>query len=247
VQELQSQYEGGVGAYVTGALNYSIDLEELAEAAWPTLPEATVAEAKNFYEWVLKEKRNTFGLSEKAFITCDSLKRLWRAATSQISGYWPELKDTAIEAIESPGKTLKCRRVAMRRDGAWLRVVMPSGRCLCYMSPRVEGSDRDARITYMGINNYTRQWQRLGTYGGKLFENICQSFAGDILKANMGHIEDAGYEIVLSVHDELVCYAPDTDQYTAEHLAALMARVPEWAPGMPLAAAGFECYRYRKE
>jgi len=63
----------------------------------------------------------------------------------------------------------------------------------------------------------------------------------------MPAIEDAGYEIRLTVHDEDICYAPDTPEYSAEGLSEILATVPEWAEGLPLAAAGFESYRYRKD
>lgn len=79
-----------------------------------------------------------------------------------------------------------------------------------------------------------------------IVHNCCQAVARDVMAHNMPLIEAAGYEIVLSVHDELVCEAPDDPRYNAEHLAALLCAPPPWAPDMPLAAAGFESYRYKK-
>lgn len=243
--ELMLQYEGGVGAFVTGSITYGIDLEALAKVAWDTLPEDVVYEATNFLEWTRKLKRPTFGLSDEAFITCDSLKRLWRRAHPAISSLWKELKDASVEAIETPGNTFYVRgkKFMLRRDGAWFRIQLPSGRCLCYPSPQV----KQGVITYSGNNQYTRQWTRLGTYGGKELENACQKGAGEVLKANMPHIAAAGYQIIMSVHDELPTEAPDTPSHNVEHLSSLLATVPPWAQGMPLAAAGFATYRYRKE
>jgi DNA polymerase len=57
----------------------------------------------------------------------------------------------------------------------------------------------------------------------------------------------APYEIVLHVHDELITEVPDTEDFSAEALARLMCIEVEWNKGLPLAAAGFETYRYRKE
>jgi DNA polymerase len=115
---------------------------------------------------------------------------------------------------------------------------------LCYPSPQV---DDGGQISYMGINQYTRQWQRLKTYGGKLFENVCQAVARDVMAWNMPAIEAAGYQIVLTVHDEVITEAPDTPDFNPDHLGSLLAAVPSWAVGMPLAAGGFEAYRYRKD
>jgi DNA polymerase len=63
----------------------------------------------------------------------------------------------------------------------------------------------------------------------------------------MPHIEKAGYDICLTVHDEVISETPDTDDYNSETLAEIMSTTHEWAEGLPLAAAGFETYRYRKD
>ncbi len=243
VQELALGYEGGVGAFVTFAAAYGIDLEELAAKVLPLAPEWARSEANSFYAWTIKERRPAFGLSEEAFIACDVLKRVWRDAHANIAAHWAELKDTVMHAIEQPGTTLPCGKVKVRRDGNWLRIGLPSGRALCYPSPQIV----DGAITYMGLNQYSRKWSRLKTYGGKLFENICQAVARDVMAHNMPLIEAAGYEIVLTVHDEVICEAPDSDEFNPDHLASLLAANPPWALDMPLAAAGFETYRYRKD
>lgn len=244
VMELMLQYEGGVGAFLTGAATYGIDLDAMAETALPTIPADVLEESVGFYEWTVKQKRSTFGLARDTFIACDALKRLWRYAHPAISSHWGELKDTVIRAINHPGESYPCRRLRIRRDGAWLKIQLPSGRFLCYPSPQVDDS---GKISYMGLNQYSRQWSRLGTYGGKLLENITQAVARDVLAANMQTIEDDGFEIVLTVHDEVITEAPDLPEYDVDRLCAHIAAVPEWAEGLPLAAAGFEGYRYRKE
>jgi len=63
----------------------------------------------------------------------------------------------------------------------------------------------------------------------------------------MPHIDAAGYQIVLTVHDEIICETPDTPDYTHTALAQMMSTAPAWAQGLPLAAAGFETPRYRKD
>lgn len=244
VQELMLQYEGGVGAYLTGALTYGIDLEEMAEQAYALLPGALREEAEGFLRWTREKKRPTFGLSDQAFVVCDAFKRGWRNAHPAIGSYWAELAETVREAIRNPGVTLTARKLKARRDGAWLRVGLPSGRALCYPAPQVAD---DGQISYMGVNQYSRQWQRLKTYGGKLFENVCQAVARDVMAHNMPAIEAAGYQIVLTVHDEVITEAPDSPEFNAEHLGQLLAATPDWAAGMPLAAGGFEANRYRKD
>lgn len=244
VMELMLQYEGGVGAYLTGALTYGIDLEEMAEDAYILLPADLRTEAEGFLQWTRDQNRNTFGLSDKAFIVCDAFKRGWRRGHPAIAGYWAELAEAVREAIGHPGVTITCRKLKIRRDGSWLRIGLPSGRALCYPAPEV---DAGGQISYMGINQYSRKWQRLKTYGGKLYENVCQAVARDVMAWNMPAIEAAGYEIVLTVHDEVITEAPDSPEFSADHLGKLLAATPPWAEGMPLAAGGFEALRYRKD
>jgi hypothetical protein len=242
--ELMLQYEGGVGAFITGAASYGIDLDAMAEVALPTIPANVVQEAEGFYEWTIKQGRSTFGLGRETFLACDSLKRLWRMAHPGISSIWGELKAAVTQAIKRPGERTEAFGLRIVRDGAWLKIRLPSGRFLCYPSPQV--SD-EGQISYMGVNQYSRKWMRINTYGGRCFENVIQASARDVLAHNMALVESHGYRIVLSVHDELITEAPDSPEYNADHLSALMSTVPEWAEGLPLAAAGFESYRYRKE
>lgn len=245
VQELALQFEGGVGAFVTFAAAYGIDLEDLARKVLPVAPAWALEEAEQFYTWyVLKEKNSDMGLSRDAFMACDSIKRGWRSAHEATSSYWPELKAATVLAIENPGQTVQCRKLKLRRDGTWLRVGLPSGRAVCY--PAVEITEEGA-ITYMGVNQYSRRWSRLKTYGGKIFENVVQATARDVMANGLPLIEAAGYEIVLTVHDEVLSEAPELPDFNPTHLASLLAATPPWAPDMPLAAAGFECARYRKD
>ncbi|MBY5236145.1 DNA polymerase [Klebsiella aerogenes] len=242
VMELGLGFGGGVAAFLTFALVYGLDLEELAAAAMPNIPRDVQREAKSWYDESVKRKA-TYGLSERVFIACDSLKRLWRRAHPETCDFWYQLERTVRAAIATPKKTLYCGYLKVRRDGAWLRIQLPSGRALCYPSPSIEKGN----ITYMGINSYSRKWQRLKTYGGKLVENVTQAAARDVLAGNMPLIENAGYSIVLTVHDEVICEAPDTDDYTDDALSSLLSTNPEWAPDIPLNAGGFEAYHYRKD
>lgn len=270
VMELMLQYQGGVGAFVTGAETYGIDLEELADKAIGTIPCDVMEEAEGFLAWLYgpeekrfrnrkEEKIDTWtareyleagkakarlGLSERVFLVCDSLKRLWRRQHPMIVAMWGDLENAARQAILSPGNTYPCQSLRLDRVGNWLRIRLPSGRYLCYPGPEV---DDKGKISYMGVHQYTRQWQRISTYGGKLFENVTQGFARDVMAEHMPDIELHGYDILLTVHDEIIAEAPDTEDYTVAELSALLSRVPAWAPGIPLAAGGFEGYRYRKD
>lgn len=241
VLELSMGYAGGVGAFVAMALGYGMDLQALADAARPTIPADVMAEAKSLAKFLKGKKQNLCGLDEEIWLVMDSLKRLWRRAHPEIVQLWADVEKAAKDAIG--GKPTTTHGLKFERVGAWLRIQLPSGRYLSYPSPRVEGKD----ITYMGTCPYTRKWKRLKTFGGKLVENIVQAGSRDVLADNMPGIEAAGYPIVLSVHDEVLTEPEDHPRFNDIELSRLLAIVPAWAQGLPLAAAGFEAYRYRKD
>lgn len=241
VQELMLGYGGGVGAFITGAMTYGIDLENLARVALPTIRKDIVEEAEGMWDWAVR-KRRTLGLPRHIFVTCDGLKRLWREANPAIVTYWGALMNAVASAVNSPGCGFAAGPITIRRDGNWLRCILPSGRSVCYASPRV--SDDGREFTYLGVSPYTHQWTRVSSYGGKLLENCDQAMSRDVLASSMQPAEDAGYDICLTVHDELVSEA-EIGRGHAD-LCKIMATPPPWAPGLPLAAAGFTAFRYGK-
>lgn len=237
VMELALGYGGGVGAFLTFATAYAIDLEALADQAYDTIPASILAASGEAY----RRASTTFDLSEKAWIVCDAFKRLWRDGHPAISRFWGELEGAVRLCIKTK-EAVVCRSLVVDIVGEWLRIKLPSGRYLCYPNARI---DEDGSISYAGIDQFSRKPAILRTYGGKLVENVTQAVARDVLASSMAPIEKAGYQIVLTVHDEIISEAsPD---HTVEGLARLMSTAPKWAKGLPLAAAGFETTRYRKD
>lgn len=245
VLELALGFEGGVGAFLTFATAYNIDLDDMAHRARANLSASVVEDANGAWDWMQEQERPTFGLSRETWTGIDAVKRAWRKAHPAIASFWKQLQHAVADAVEAPnaGHWVGDHLMVERR-GAWLKIILPSGRALSYPAVRVE----DGKISYTGVNQFTRQWGRIGTYGGKLAENVTQAAARDVLASGMLGVDSlGGYDIALSVHDELITEAPDTDDFSADELARLMSIVPAWAEGLPLAAAGFEAYRYKKE
>lgn len=244
VQELALGYEGGVGAFITFSTAYGIDLDAMADIAIKNVDLRILDEAKSAYEWALRNKR-TYGLSDKAYIVCDAFKRSWRKAHPNIVELWKKLDSGVRYVITGDAKTLRINEnLVIDKVGAWLRIRLPSGRYLCYPGARI---DENGKISYMGLNTYSRKWERINTYGGKIAENITQAVARDVMAWSMPCIDEIGFNIVLTVHDEIITEAPDIPEYSHEYLSQILSTPPEWAEGLPLAAAGFESYRYKKD
>lgn len=248
--ELALLFGGGCGAFVTFALNFGVDLDILVKDAWNSIPKDVREESQAFWDYCIKESKKgidkTLGLNRDVFITCDSLKRMWRRAHPSIVTLWADIQQGAVLAITSPKETFSCGKLKFRRDGNWLRILMPSGRSLCYPHPRVDEKKGKIQISFNGINQYTRQWGRIETYGPKVFENTVQGGARDIFMYGLVAANKEGYDTILHVYDEQIDEVPDTDDFTVEKLCELMTTNIPWAAGLPLAASGFETYRYRK-
>jgi DNA polymerase len=241
--ELSMGYAGGVGAFLTFATAYGLNLDTMAEKMLPSMPQGVLKEATEFHGWLVSRKASTCGLKKDTFIFCDCLKRLWRYAHPNIVELWDKLEEAVRNAVGTPGKVFKARRLSVEKRGHWLYIVLPSGRLLCYPSMKI----KDGKLVFKGVNQYSRKWGEINTFSGKLFENCCQSFAREIMFHAMPRVEAAGYLNLLSIHDELITEAPDNENYTAEHLSELLSTNPAWSEGLPLAAGGFTCKRYRKD
>lgn len=219
-----------------------------------------------------KAERPSYDLPKNVWLTCDCIKRMYRESNSAIVRFWNDLESAAMNAIKNPGKSYWAgaevrengdRAIRIRRtkgkDGSpgwWLQVELPSGRILSYpgigisVEKQIDEDDDRAeyreRIRYMGENQTTRQWGKQYTYGGKLAENVTQALCRDLLAYALVTVENAGWPVVLHVHDELVCEVPNTPDYTLAELGRMMCALPVWAAGFPLTYSGDELMRYAK-
>lgn len=114
-------------------------------------------------------------------------------------------------------------------------VELPSWRCLEYF----EVNEADGLTARDERGGMILHW-----YGGKLFENVVQATARDILGEAILRLEKAGYPVVLHVHDEVVCEVDPSVPVSA--VKALMEQVPDWAEGLPIGCSAEESDRYFK-
>ncbi len=242
VLELGMGYGGGAGAFRTFALAYGIDLHDMADAVKSSISPAIWAEA---CEWYPKALLGGFteGMDKDVFLACDSVKRAWRKANAQIVQFWYDMDAGVRQAVIEGGPVRVGRHITVDKKGNYLRVRLPSGRYLIYPSPRID----DDGISYFGVAQVSRKWARIRSWGGKFVENVTQAAACDLLCEALLNLEAEGYQTVLTVHDEAICEVPDTAEFSAERMEKIMCRLPKWAAGLPLAAAGFESLRYRKD
>lgn len=172
----------------------------------------------------------------------------WRQSNRQIVRFWYDTDRAAKKAIrERTTVNIRSNLKAIYQSG-FLFIELPSGRRLAYPKPRLRPHHNweGEKITFEGENSTTRRWEEIDTYGGKLVENIVQATARDCLAYSMLALEEAGYKIVMHVHDEVVIEI-DKDRDALEEVAEIMGRELPWAKGLPLRGDGFESMYYLKD
>lgn len=224
VVELSMGYAGGVGAFQTMAGAYGVTVsDDVADAA----------------------------------------KIAWREAHPKIKQYWKHLQTAAIKAVQHPGMIhfagAPGRLTKFKKAGSFLLALLPSGRCLCYPYPEIWHGKYGPYLTYKSVPSAddikrgrleddpknTRQWARMSTYGGKLAENITQAICRDLLVDAMLRLEEAGYPVVLHVHDEAVVEGKfkESDRIKVQEI---MNTTPPWAVDFPLKSECWISKRYVK-
>jgi len=187
--------------------------------------------------------------------------KLFRQIYSEIPEFWAALENAAKAALNGRPTTVN-GKIRFAMNGPYLTVQLPSGRPMYYYKPRIvtkefEGKDRVTGeptvftrrvLSYMGKNQITHQWGRVFSSGGKQCENVVQATARDILKIGMIRAREFGFELVGSVHDELIALVRKGDNcYTLEALRKCMVEAIAWTTGLPLDASGYLATIYRKD
>ncbi|WP_340397777.1 DNA polymerase [Paenibacillus sp. FSL E2-0202] len=175
----------------------------------------------------------------------------WRNANRRIVDLWFTFERAAVEVMET-GMPVGVRGIIFARESHhgnnldFFTVQLPSGRKLYYVAPRLAQNDFGKQaLHYMGPDQKTGKWTLISTYGGKLVENIVQAIARDCLAVTLVKAEQAGYDTVLHVHDELGIESDRPEDL--DNVLALMSEPVMWAPGLPLKGAGFVTEFYMKD
>jgi len=146
------------------------------------------------------------------------LVEIYRTARQPVTALWRQMDIRSLQTINRVG------HVGVEWDEGDLRLRLPGGTVLIYPGMQENGA-------------YGRGEGVLHTYGAKLVENVTQAVARNLLRDAWLDARQEGLNVVLSVHDELVCVEKNEDaEKAAETLTEIMSTVPAWAEGLPLDA-----------
>ena len=177
----------------------------------------------------------------------------YRSSYARVKGLWAACETAAIDAVQNPGVGFAAgSKIKMKCAKGALWMQLPSGRLICWQRPELEllttpwGSEK-LGVTVHSQNTYTRQWTRNALIGSSIFQSAVQGTARDFLANAMLMLEHKGYEVINSIHDEVLLLVDEEIGETAMgDVLKIMTAPPAWAPDFPLAAEGWVSKRYKK-
>lgn len=165
---------------------------------------------------------------------------LYRSSMTKVTGFWKRLKETAKRSVMD-------RHMSFR---------FPSGNSMNYSNVRTvkvetkgdeddeNGKDQKGKkkkTETQILCNIVRNGQirSMKPWYGLLAENLAQSLARDVFAECLIALEEAGFEILFHVHDEIVVLIPaDSAPEQIAEAERLMSVSPDWIPDLPVASEG---------
>lgn len=185
------------------------------------------------------------GLTEEEL---PEIVKRWRTANKRIVDLWNSVETAAYCVLRTGQTQVIAKGVMLSLENGDLAITLPSGRKLFYLQPKLIPAGYKDQITYMGVNQTTKKFERTPTYGGKLTENIVQAIARDCLAVSIYSLEKRGFKPLMHIHDEVICEVPkNNSEYSLDKAIEYMCIKPKWAEDLPLNAAGFVNDYYMKD
>jgi len=175
----------------------------------------------------------------------------WRSANPHIVRFWGIIEAAAVKAIKTGESVTINRGIVVSYRWGMLLITLPSGRTICYPRATVGIEHNDGWrgdheiIEYEGLNQITKKWGKIRTYGGKLTENVVQATARDILGYIILRADAAGLNIVFHIHDEIVVEAMPGQ--TLQDVESIFSKPIDWCRDLPLKGAGYTTPYYLKD
>ena len=170
----------------------------------------------------------------------------WRDENKWAVRFWDRVWEAVLWCMENPGEPRVVGRVTFVFDGGYMRgtlfMVLPCGRPLMYPGLRwaeVEQKNKQTgEVTVRTALTVRQARARVPLSFITLTNNMVQGTAASLLRDALVRVEQEPLlETVLATHDECVCLCDEgrADEARAR-LMEIMLAVPDWAPGLPIAA-----------
>jgi len=176
----------------------------------------------------------------------EEIKQTYRAANPRIAKFWADM-DRAMR--NRSGRVGEYITVHPKANGL-VTIKLPSGRELLYHKLHFRTVSKfDKEVEALHFLDPKSHRAVIPTYGGRLTENVTQAVARDVLAHALVNLDKENVAVVAHVHDEVIAEGGVTVERMKELMGAGVGNplAPPWADGLPLAAEGYYCARYRKE
>ena len=177
----------------------------------------------------------------------------YRRSYGYVKSLWYNCSDAAVKAVQNPGNEFEAGdKLSVKVEFGALCLALPSGRVIRWQRPELQlaatpWGEQRLGVTVHSQNTFTRQWSINKLIGSSIFQSAVQATARDFLAVAMLNLEQAGYNVINSVHDEVLLLVEEQNGESAlADVIKIMTTPPEWAPDFPLAAEGWYGKRYRK-
>jgi len=164
---------------------------------------------------------------------CQNLVRVYREINHKVIDLWAEC-DRAISDIASwqDGKTPyyigKHNVLKVTKEG----IQLPNGLYLYYPDLEKDVSGPRSEFVYKSRRGKVTVW------GGSIVENVVQALARIVIGEQMIAINKK-YKPILTVHDAIVCVAPEEEKDIAlEFMMKEMSIPPKWGKDLPITCEG---------
>ncbi|MDW8307720.1 MAG: DNA polymerase, partial [Leptospiraceae bacterium] len=159
----------------------------------------------------------------------ENVVKLWRTANVAIVNAWLGVERAFRSTLHSPyGRSAHYRQIKFYGRENTVYIELPNGYRIYYPNCAIDRATGELSWSADGIT-------REKLYGGKIWENIIQATAAQILRRALVILEDAGVEVILHIHDEIIAECDRSKaRSTARLIANVMRSAPEWAPDMRL-------------
>ena len=247
IAELACGYGGGAGAFNLMARNYGVDISRTQAEKMKQEWRNTNKKITLFWQGIEQSAKQAIEINEVTSFRNIKFRLknrfLWCLLPSgrRLAYYSPFLEPKTVLGykiqpnLHDPEQTVIFNNIEYKSKQEFLEEARQLG-----AEPFMF---QTSNICFFGNDSKTRKWCKQSTYGGKLVENITQAVARDIMAESMLELEKEGYNIVLTVHDEIISEVQDG---SIKRFKTIMENAPKWAKTLPITVEAYEAQRYRK-
>lgn len=253
VTTLACDFGGSVGAFVTMAVGYGMDLSLLPALILPSATEAMLKKAEKWW-WRAFLDNSDYDLEPEVFMACHVLVQTYRAANPRVNEFKQQIGHAVKWATLERGSLHEVGRLKIWANAEALIVQLPTGYRLMYWKPMVEtetvidpeDGEEEERVFLSFLRARGSKMIRERSWPGLTIENIAQATANQLLRYGKLNVQKKYPDtLVLAVHDSALAEAP-IGAIDLEGYKAALCEGWDWCRGLPLAADGWQGPRYGK-